>query len=243
MSEPKESLLKTYGIQSVYHYLPLHYLPYIVRTGRLMSKTKLVEHGFDMNHFRTTSKRQDVLRGFETYIHLTSHQCPPILQAKLRGGFPHVAFEINADDIEKVDYEVCRFNIAKTRYFRGAKQEPQASLENGRYYEKKLLPVARTAEEKRALLQRISNGQMVEILVSHEFVLPESTIVTIFDEADRALVERILRAIGIDLNVSVSSVSLDYPRNPNSVSEIEAFIEEVLMDPSWRGNGMEYDRV
>jgi len=75
------------GVRALYHYAPLHYLPFIARSAALLSKLGLRREGFPEKHFRSTSYRQDMARGFERFVHLTIDPHPPILQAKLKRGF------------------------------------------------------------------------------------------------------------------------------------------------------------
>ena len=167
------TLLENFGIQSVYHYAPLHYLPFIVRQKELLSKPILRQLGFLDTHFRSTSRKQDLKRGFEEYVHLTIEQYPNILRAKLSRGFPHFKISISASVIDATEYHLCRFNIAKTRYLKGGKKAPQESPENGRYYNNKRLPIAVNSEEKEALLSANNKKNMIEVLVPQRVSLAE----------------------------------------------------------------------
>src|SRR5882672_2917564 len=173
-SGPARGLLCRGGVAAIYHYAPLHYLPFIARRAALLSKEKLRRAGFSENHFRSTSKRQDISRGFDRYVHLTLDAHPPILQAKLAKGFPHFEIGIPAQAVEQRDYLLCRFNIAKTRYFRGARQAPEESAQNGKYYGDFCLPVARTEMERGDLFAANYGRRMIEVLVEDEIPLSAS---------------------------------------------------------------------
>jgi hypothetical protein len=112
------------------------------------SKLELAKRGYDIWHFRRTSRRQDELRGFADYVHLTLNALPPILRAKLTAGFPHFEVRIPAEAIAASDVHLCRYNIAKCRYLRrDGKSGPEESSANGRYFNGKQLPIAATTQD------------------------------------------------------------------------------------------------
>jgi hypothetical protein len=87
-------VLAAEGIETVHHYAPLHYLPFIARSEAILSKPSLKKNGFGSTHLRSMSKKQDVARGFGDYAHLTLDPEPQILKAKLAAGFPHLAINV-----------------------------------------------------------------------------------------------------------------------------------------------------
>src|SRR5262245_766517 len=111
-------LLADKNITHVYHYTPLHYLPFIGRSQSLMSKPSLKAAGFPQKHLRSMSNGQDVARGFGEYTHLTLEEHPAILRAKLAAGFPHVGIAVPFEVIEATKFSLCRFNVAMTRFLR-----------------------------------------------------------------------------------------------------------------------------
>src|ERR1051326_4364375 len=112
------SVLGDNRISVVYHYTPLHYLPFIAMKRALLSKPSLRLLGFADTHFRSTSRRADEERGFGEYIHFALESRPPILLAKLAAGFPHLELAVPADVVEAQGFHLCRYNIAKTRVLR-----------------------------------------------------------------------------------------------------------------------------
>ena len=133
-----------HGIEKVLHYAPLHYVTHIARTQALKSKQALTCEGFEVSHFRSKSRCSDVRRGFNEYAHMTLAERPPILMAKLKGGFPHVAIEVPVEAFENTEYHLCRYNIAMTRRLRRCgKPGWPASESNGRYYDDKQIPIAK----------------------------------------------------------------------------------------------------
>jgi len=230
-------------VTSVFHYSPLHYLPFICRSQKLLSKPELEKAGFAPTHFRSTSSRQDVERGFGNYIHFALDARPPILKAKLAAGFPHFELEIPAGSVEDAGFHLCRFNIAKTRYFRGAKQQPPESPENGRYYQDLALPIAATDEEIEKLFEANFGKRMIEVLVLDRLDLPTQTVIKVFHEDDAVLAKEVIAATGVKWSLSVDGSGSRYPRNARYAKAVSVFIAEALRDTQWAGNGLEFDRV
>lgn len=230
-------------VASVFHYSPLHYLPFVCRAQKLMSKPELEQAGFAPTHFRSTSSRQDINRGFGNYIHFALDARPPILRAKLAAGFPHFELEVPVGTIEDKGFHLCRFNIAKTRYFRGAKQQPPESPENGRYYPDLAVPIAATDEEIEQLLAANFGKRMIEVLVLDALDLPAQTVIKVFHEDDAVLAKEVIAATGIKWSVSLDGPGSKYPRNTRYAKAVSAFIAEALRDSQWAGNGLEFDRV
>jgi hypothetical protein len=241
--EENVGVLTQHEVNSVFHYSPLHYLYYVARDRRLLSKPELMKIGFKEQHFRSTSYKQDKKRGFEEYIHLTIDAHPPILKAKLKGGFPHFELEIPSLAIERVEFHLCRFNIAKTRYLLGAKQAPIESPQNGRYYDDKKIPIAQTHAERLALFEANFNKNMIEVLVPNILELPDSTIVTLFHAEDLDIAQELMQRIGVKWQLRLENLDDVYKRKPENVQRVQSFIAQALDDPNWKGNGLEFDRV
>ena len=241
--EDNAGVLTKHGVTSVFHYSPLHYLYFIARDRRLLSKPELTKLGFQEHHFRSTSYKQDIKRGFAEYIHLTINSHPPILKAKLEGGFPHFELELPSTVIEQGEFHLCRFNIAKTRYFRGAKQEPIESPENGRYHNGKLIPIAQSHTERLALFKANFNINMIEVLVPNVLELPDSTIATLYHAEDIDIAQNIFHKLGVNWQLRLVDLGAVYRRKPKTVQHVHNFITQVLSDSNWKGNGLEFDRV
>lgn len=238
-------VLKQVEIEYVYHYAPLHYLPFISRAGMLSSKPSLLAAGFSQTHLRSKSRGQDIARGFGGYTHLTLDEHPNILKAKLGAGFPHVKFIIPVDDVEKCAFSLCRYNVAMTRYLRkngvGGFQE---SPTNGRYYDGHQIPVARADEDKLAMLEKHMNaGTMIEVLIHGDLPLSEGVTVTCFSPEDARASSEILEKVGVAWAVALVESQTDYPRSEKYVRNVERFVERALADQDWRGDGLEFDRV
>jgi hypothetical protein len=67
-------ILEIYEVERIHHCAPLHYLPFICTSNALLSKPSLRRAGFHLSHFRSTSSRHDVARGFGNFVHLTLGQ-------------------------------------------------------------------------------------------------------------------------------------------------------------------------
>ena len=236
-------MLSKHAVDSVYHYVPLHYLPYIIRARVLLSKKRLIEAGFNEAHFRSTSKKQDIDRGFDDCVHLSLENMPRILKAKLNKGFPHFEVSFSGSMFEELDYYLCRFNIAKTRYFRGAKSEPEESPCNGKYQKGRRLPIAITEEEKDALLVCNLGKRMIELLVPSELMMIDRCELRFFSTNDLEIAENALYELCVNYNLSLCDIDERYNRNTNYVNKVESYLRKSLDDPAWFGDGLEFDNV
>jgi hypothetical protein len=50
--------LSTRGIETVQHYAPLHYLPFIARSNAILNKPSLEAAGFKNTHLRSMSRNK-----------------------------------------------------------------------------------------------------------------------------------------------------------------------------------------
>ena len=237
------------NIKNIFHFSPLHYLPYILNSQSIQSKAKLRMAGFEPSHFRSTSRGQDARRGFEEYVHMTPENFPPILMAKLKKGFPHICISVVSAYIEQQNYHLCRYNIAKTRALRkNGKSGHQESLENGRYYGSKQIPIAVTEEDKAAMTTAAQKHNiMIEVLIPEELPLPKDLSIVCYSRNDAAIAEKIVSRFNLKYNVSETSpeIAPEIAYVPNSiyVAQVTEFVDRLMADPAWKGNGLEFDRV
>lgn len=233
------------SIAEVHHYTPLHYLPFIARAKALLSKPALHDNGFAETHFRSMSARHDSARGFGAYAFLTLHPAPPILKAKLAAGFPHIRITVPAEAVDAVSFDLCRFNVAMTRQLRRHdKPGFSESTTNGRYYDKRQIPVARTQSDQAAMLARYAGtDSMIEVLVPGQLMLPETTSVFCFSPIDLHLAARILAENALKWTAVLTRAPGPYPRNTRHGQEVERFVSRALSDKQWRGDGLEFDRL
>lgn len=236
-------MLSRFGITAVFHYAPLHYLAFIARRSALLSKNALRHEGFEDAHFRSTSAAQDDQRGFSRYVHLTPEAHPPILRAKLSRGFPHFEVAVPAEQLEQLGYLLCRFNIAKTRYFRGAKTEPPESDKNGRYYEGMRLPVAKTAHERRLMLQLNYGKCMIEVLVADLLPLGHGVSFRFFDEGDLATAKDVLARLDVSAYDLQMDKQMKYKPAPKHQRDVRDALARAVEDARWRGNGLDFDKL
>lgn len=238
------SLLSDAGVDLVFHYAPLHYLPFIARSSKLLSKPALRDAGFGADHCRSKSSRSDVARGFGKYAFLTIDLHPRILDAKLKAGFPHFGIAVPSSAIDNVDYALSRFNVAMTRRLRRDNMPGwQASSTNGRYYGNQQIPVAKNESDKRELLNVHLNRSMIEVLIENEFTLPDDTKIVVYSDADVILAQDCLNKIKIGWQIEKKSPPSNYGHNKKHRDNVDAFIKKALSDETWRGNGLEFDRV
>lgn len=242
MAPPPATPLLASGIKRVFHYAPLHYLPFILRSEHLFSKQELLRLGYQNSHFRRTSAAQDQKRGFAAFVHTTTSAQPPILKAKLRGGFPHIEIAVPTELVEDCDYLLCRFNIAKTRYFRGALQEPLESAENGRYVESLRLPVALTDQERRDLLRLNLGKRMVEVLVRDKLPLSKPVSLTVFSDWDAVIAREVAERLAVQVNIDCDR-TLEYPTVSSLRKAVMTCLDLAVTDADWKGNGLDFDSV
>lgn len=194
-------------IELIFHIAPLHYLPFIARSRSLKSKTTLRDEGFGEAHFRSKSKKLDVHRGFGDYIHLSTVDRPPILDAKLSGGFPHICLSVPTTSLNGIDFDLCRYNVAMCRQLRrDGKPGFTEGPANGWYYDDNQIPIARTEREQGQLI-RSRNGEMLEVLVKPPLALPNNTQVSVFDGRDHEVALEILERLNIPWTVSLANDS------------------------------------
>jgi hypothetical protein len=234
-----------FGIQFIHHYAPLHYLPFIARSEKLLSKPSLHKAGYGPRHLRSMSSRHDVVRGFGDCVFLTIDPHPRILNSKLNAGFPHVAISIPVAAVEFADFSLCRYNVAMTRVLRrgGLPGRPESDA-NGRYYANRQIPIARTLRDKRFLLaEHLPKKTMIEVLIHGDLSLPHDTKVVCFNAADLGLATKVLMVIKSGWKLEQVPPPGPYNRNPVYVDSVSQFIEQALADPEWRGNNLEFDRI
>jgi hypothetical protein len=237
-------LLRDHEIERVYHFAPLHYLPFVARARALKSKPALAEEGYSATHFRSTSAHIDLARGFGNYVHLSTVAEPPILSAKLGAGFPHIALELDTECFEDVQFDLCRFNIAKTRYLRrDGKPGFCESDVNGKYYGAMQIPIARTEVEKMNLLASRFGNPMIEVLVEDRLPIPAGVHVKAYSKSDKDIACEVLDKLDVDWLVDLAIPPTPYERDQKYGAEVEAFIANAIAEPDWRGNGLEFDKV
>lgn len=239
------NVLEQLGVEYVYHYSPLHYLPFIGRAGALFSKPALAASGFGPTHLRSKSSRSDIARGFGDCGFLTLDPSARILNAKLAAGFPHIAFEIPSAALTGASYCLSRYNIAMTRYLRRGQTSgfPESSS-NGRYYKSQQVPVAKTESDKKSMLAfHLPKGTMIEILIYGNLPLPDNTKIICYAERDAHLANTILQSLNVDWQVKIKKPLVLYKEHKVYMDAVLAFIDQAISDPYWRGNGLEFDRV
>lgn len=237
-------ILEDFNIRAVRHYTPLHYFPYIARSLSLKCKPLLQTSCFSSDHFRSKSQKQDIARGFEPYIHLCIKPYPEILNAKLSAGFPHIGISIPANHIEEIGFSLCRFNVAMTRCLRrhGKSGFPEC-VDNGRYYDNLQIPIAKGDDDKRAMLRAHLSKSTIEVLIYKSLILPPETEIEVFSPYDFDVVAEICTKVEVPWRTELVSPSGRYPHNTKHREDVNTFIELSLSDPSWRGNGLEFDRL
>ncbi len=231
-------------LEFVNHYAPLHYLPWIARDRALLSKSELRRREYPETHFRATSWRQDSARGFKDYAFLTIEKFPQILNAKLKAGFPHIAISVPVSDVEATNYSLCRYNIARTRILRRGNLPGRPEGDgNGQYYREQQVPVAFDEVERKALLKKHLNVNMIEVLVPDKINLSDRVRIVTFSPEDKVLAKSVLRRNGRTWPVDVIEPTGPYNRKATYVASVKAFIERCFAEPAWKGSGLDFDRL
>lgn len=209
-----------------------------------MSKPALIRAGFLSSHFRSKSWHQDENRGFGEYAFLTLDTAAKILKAKLNAGFPHIGVLLPAKDFDDISFDLCRYNVAMTRQLkRGNKSGFPESVSNGRYYPGKQIPIARTLEEKRTLLEKHYPSTMIEVLVPGHLELSDKTIIRVFSIEDQKIAQQALKVLNCNWAVECATPPGTYNRSSKHSTDVDNFIKASLIDPNWRGDGLEFDRL
>jgi hypothetical protein len=236
--------LTAHGIESVFHYAPLHYLVFIARSKALLAKTELIRRGYTAGHFRSTSHRQDISRGFEDFVHLTLDGFPPIFAAKLKRGFPHFTIRVPAAALDGVEFDLCRYNIARTRYLRrNGKPGPKECSANGFYHGKMQVPIARGNVGCEALLNANCGRNMIEVLVFRSFSLAEKTSLILHNSDDLAVTVELLDALEVSWECKLAPEEHCYTANATYRRCVKHFLERSATDEHWMGNGLNFDRL
>jgi hypothetical protein len=227
--------LNSHDQNSVYHVSPLHYLVFIMRSKKLLSKNELIFRGFGQKHFRTTSGRTDFKRGFADYIHCSNKGYAPILISKLSLGYPHIEYVFPSSILPEESFLLCRYNIAKNR---GLFQE---SISNGYCHDDFKIPVAKFFEEKKSLLEHYGTNH-IEILIRALINLSEQTTIRAFREEDLILINKYLVKFKLNWKLELSDPQTEYQVKASKDKEVVGFLEQSFHKPSWLGSGLEYDR-
>jgi hypothetical protein len=134
--------------------------------------------------------------------------------------------------------------VAMTRYLRrdGCPGFPESSS-NGRYYDAHQIPVARIDCDKRSQLRAHYNRTMIEVLIHGDLPLPDNVIVQTYSEADAEAAKKVLVALDNPWPVELINPPGPYPRSAIHAKTVDEFIQSALSDPSWLGNGLEFDKV
>ena len=238
-------VLQDSGLETVNHYAPLHYLPFIARSAALLSKPSLRAAGFPTQHLRSMSSKQDNARGFGRYAFLTIDETPRILKSKLEAGFPHMAVVVPTSAIEATTFNLCRFNVAMTRFLkRDEKPGFPESETNGRYYAGHQVPIAKARADQSAMLaMHLPKGTMIEVLIEGDLPLPPATTIQCYSEEDLTIARRVLRDIGCGWGTRLANPPGPYNRKEVHVLAVKEFIAHAMADPEWRGDGLEFDRI
>ena len=168
----------------IYHAAPLHYLPSIIMSGRLVSARGGQALGILP---RSSAKRRDRMLGVDEYVHLAFDLMTPLLCDKLAQGMPHVALAFDAGRVyaDQPDGS-CALLPCNTKAFRS---RAACAPEHG-------------ISEMAALLKsrdEFGRHPGLEFLARGALPLDALVEVTAFSERDAALARALLHALKPEL--------------------------------------------
>jgi hypothetical protein len=82
--------------ERLFHAIPLHYLPHLLRDGALYAQSVLAAQGIAP---RATARRRDRMLGLSDYVHLSLVAQTPLLADKLQRGYPHALLVFPASEV------------------------------------------------------------------------------------------------------------------------------------------------
>ena len=164
----------------VYHAAPLHYLPSILASGKLVS----AQDGQALGILpRLSAKRRDRMLGVDKYVHLAFDLMTPLLCDKLAQGMPHVALAFDAGRVYAGQPDdTCALLPCNTKAFRS---RAACAPEHG------------VSEMATLLKSREQFGRhpSLEFLVRGALPLDALIEITAFGERDAALARALLHAL------------------------------------------------
>jgi len=200
-----------------------------------------MESGFINTHFRKTSQQLDIDRGFGDYVHLSLQEDPPILESKLSKGFPHVQLRIKSTALPK-HFDLCRYNIARTRKVKDGKSAAIEGPKNGYYYEDLRVPVARKFSNQIAMIEGSKNN-MIEVLIPKKLDIDSSTIIECFTVKDVAITNRIIEQLNLPFNIIEKKLKFTYPENHEFRQNVSRQVISFFNDSDWKGDGLDFDKL
>ena len=132
--------------RSFWHTTPLHYVPYLLLSGGLLSKARLLSAGLPVRP-RPTALRRDTKLGLADFVHLSLAPRTPLLADKRARGYVHVLLEFGGEVAVLPGAAFLAFNAKAWRHREAfvpitAPEEKAAFLEawrGGRYPSAELL--------------------------------------------------------------------------------------------------------
>jgi hypothetical protein len=89
----------------------------------------------------------------------------------------------------------------------------------------------------------LDSSTMIEVLIDGDLPLPDDTAVVCYSDIDAAIARNVLASIGSSWAISLAGTPMPYPRRDDYGASVRAFIQRAISDPTWRGNGLEFDGV
>jgi hypothetical protein len=171
----------------LWHTVPLHYLPYLLESGALLSAARLQAEGHPIRPRPTAIARKTKL-GLADYVHLSLKSRTPLLADKRAKGYPHalIAWD-RAAVLALPGVGLLRFNTKRWAH------------------RDDFLPVT-DPEEKAALLTAQARGRYpsLEVLVPERLPLVPGLAVGLYfaSEAEREAVAPVVGCTGLPVHVS-----------------------------------------
>ncbi len=168
----------------IYHAAPLHYLPSIAASERLVSAREGQASGILP---RSSAKRRDRMLGVDEFVHLAFDLMTPLLCDKLAQGMPHIVLAFDAGRVYAGQMDgSCALLPCNTKAYRS---RAACAPEHG-------------VGEMAALLKardQFGRHPSLEFLVRGALPLDALVEITAFGERDTALARALLHALKPDL--------------------------------------------
>ena len=84
---------------------------------------------------------------------------------------------------------------------------------------------------------------MMDFVVEHEFILPDDSQLFYYHKEALNLAKSIAGHIEIPWQIKLQPPPGDYNFSFEYASAVEEFINQALLDPNWKGDGLGFDRV
>jgi hypothetical protein len=189
------------SLNALYHATPLHYLPHILATGALLSKSVLAGSGIAP---RQTACRRDRMLGLADFVHFSTRPNTPLLADKIAKGYPHALLV---------------FDAAKVLALPGTGVIPY-NTKSWRHREA-FRPAVDPVERDRLLAAHAAGAYpSLEVLARYAVGLENLARIVFVDDADRRLAARVVDDLRLPVAVPLVTEASLLPRDAGGDSPV-----------------------